>query len=226
MSAVHDDAVTARVVAWRSGGTKKTGSTDVGQYDGSDELYLGLHPIILFTWNLVKICDATKSHLQPVRTALFLSTPTDRPTCGFPLHTSHRKRHTHHVVRQALRPLGMAISPYFSCGSALMQTFIQENTRSVGLLAIAKENKLDIELVETKPPVESDDYKKLNRLGKIPTFVGSDGFLLTENIAIAVYCKYKTVLQAFRGCHHCKDERVINLFSYPWQKILVDYLIL
>lgn len=57
------------------------------------------------------------------------------------------------------------------------------------MLAIAKENKLDIELVETQPPVESSDYLKLNPLGKIPTFEGANGFILTECIAIAVYCE-------------------------------------
>lgn len=33
------------------------------------------------------------------------------------------------------------------------------------------------------------DYLKLNKLGLVPTFEGSDGFVLTECIAIAVYCK-------------------------------------
>lgn len=62
-----------------------------------------------------------------------------------------------------------------------------DNARTVGLLAIAKENKLDIELVETQPRTTTDDYQKINKLGKIPSFVGSDGFILSEVIAIAVY---------------------------------------
>lgn len=37
----------------------------------------------------------------------------------------------------------------------------------------------------------SDDYRKLNKLGKIPTFVGADNYVLTECIAIAVYCTYR-----------------------------------
>lgn len=35
----------------------------------------------------------------------------------------------------------------------------------------------------------STDYLKLNKLGKVPTFEGADGFVLSECIAIAVYRK-------------------------------------
>jgi elongation factor 1-gamma len=57
------------------------------------------------------------------------------------------------------------------------------------LLAVAKENNLDIELVETRPPDTTVDYLKLNPLNRVPTFVGADGFVLTEVIAIAIYCE-------------------------------------
>ncbi len=63
----------------------------------------------------------------------------------------------------------------------------QENARSTAILAVAKANNVDLELVETKPPEISTDYLKLNPLGKIPTFVGDNGYILTEAIAIAVY---------------------------------------
>ncbi len=64
----------------------------------------------------------------------------------------------------------------------------QENARSTVLLAVAKENNLEVELVETKPPVQDLEYFKLNPLGRIPTFVGANGYILTETMAIAVYC--------------------------------------
>ena len=59
------------------------------------------------------------------------------------------------------------------------------------LLAVAKANNLDIEVVETNPPNIgiTPEYLKLNPLGKIPTFEGANGFVLTECIAIAIYCK-------------------------------------
>jgi hypothetical protein len=57
------------------------------------------------------------------------------------------------------------------------------------LLVIAEENKLDIELVHTQPPNTDPEYLKLNPLNCIPTFVGSNGFILSEVMAIAIYCK-------------------------------------
>ncbi|KAJ4320420.1 elongation factor EF-1 gamma subunit [Neodidymelliopsis sp. IMI 364377] len=62
------------------------------------------------------------------------------------------------------------------------------NPRTTSLLAVAKENGLDIEFVATEPAKGvSTEYLKLNKLGKVPTFEGADGFVLSETIAIAVY---------------------------------------
>ena len=58
-------------------------------------------------------------------------------------------------------------------------------------MAIAKANGLDLELVNTNPNEGvTDDYRKLNKLGKVPTFEGSDGYVLSEAIAIAVYGEF------------------------------------
>ncbi|KAI9864547.1 MAG: hypothetical protein M1813_003036 [Trichoglossum hirsutum] len=63
-----------------------------------------------------------------------------------------------------------------------------DNPRSTAIRAIAKENKLDLEIIEiaaaSAPPSE---YLEINPLGKIPSFKGSDGYILTECIAIAIY---------------------------------------
>jgi elongation factor 1-gamma len=72
----------------------------------------------------------------------------------------------------------------------ILTSVLQGNPRTTGLLTVAKENGLDIEFVHTEPakgvPTE---YLKLNKLGKVPTFEGADGFVLSECIAIAVYRK-------------------------------------
>ena len=63
------------------------------------------------------------------------------------------------------------------------------NVRSTAIKAVAKANKLDLEIVDTdatKGPL-STEYLKLNKLGRIPSFVGADGYELTECIAIAIY---------------------------------------
>lgn len=67
--------------------------------------------------------------------------------------------------------------------------FWQANPRSTAIRAVAKANKLDLEIVDTdvsKGPL-STDYLKINKLGIVPSFVGADGYELTECIAIAIY---------------------------------------
>lgn len=53
---------------------------------------------------------------------------------------------------------------------------------------MAKANNVEIDIVETEPAKGvTDDYLKINKLGKVPTFVGADGFTLHECVAIAIY---------------------------------------
>ncbi|GAB7353188.1 hypothetical protein MBLNU459_g3713t1 [Dothideomycetes sp. NU459] len=62
------------------------------------------------------------------------------------------------------------------------------NPRTTALRAVAKANKLDLEIVHTEPAKGvSTEYLKLNKLGKVPTFEGADGYVLSECIAIAIY---------------------------------------
>jgi hypothetical protein len=52
---------------------------------------------------------------------------------------------------------------------------------------VAKANNLEIEVVETNTDKPTEEYLKYNALSKVPTFVGADGYVLSECIAIAVY---------------------------------------
>jgi glutathione S-transferase len=94
-----------------------------------------------------------------------------------------------------------------------MLTLLQENARTTALLAVAKENKLDIEFVETRTPIADDnlEYIKLNPLKQVPTFVGANGFVLTESIAIAIYCEQCPAIPQFLLS---KMSHIIT-FSYP-----------
>lgn len=77
----------------------------------------------------------------------------------------------------------------------------QGNPRTTSLLVVAKENGLDIEFVHTEPANGvSTEYLKLNKLGKVPTFEGADGFVLSECIAIAVYRMCRPLL-LFPRCY-------------------------
>ncbi|KAL2195046.1 hypothetical protein P885DRAFT_41356 [Corynascus similis CBS 632.67] len=61
------------------------------------------------------------------------------------------------------------------------------NSRSTAIRAVAKANNLELEEIEANTTNPSPDFLKANPLHKVPAFVGADGFVLTECIAIAVY---------------------------------------
>jgi len=65
---------------------------------------------------------------------------------------------------------------------------LQFNPRSSAILAVAKATNLELELVTIGSSKEAPgEYRALNPLAKIPTFVGSDGYVLSECIAVAIY---------------------------------------
>lgn len=83
--------------------------------------------------------------------------------------------------------VSISISDFFLLGLKLT-LFYQGNARSTAIRAVAKANNLDLEVVHTEPAKGvSNDYLKLHKLGKVPSFVGADGYELTECIAIAIY---------------------------------------
>lgn len=49
---------------------------------------------------------------------------------------------------------------------------------------------MDLDIVEADTVNPSPEFLKANPLAKIPTFVGSDGYTLTESMAIAIYSMY------------------------------------
>lgn len=94
--------------------------------------------------------------------------------------------------------------PLFLSQKHLLTNF-QGNPRSTAILAVAKANNVDLEVVATEPSKGvSAEYLKLNKLGKVPTFVGADGYTLHECIAIAIYSTYQPL---FSNSHnlppHC-----------------------
>ncbi|QSZ34814.1 hypothetical protein DSL72_007673 [Monilinia vaccinii-corymbosi] len=62
------------------------------------------------------------------------------------------------------------------------------NPRSTAIHAVAKANNMELDIVETDViKGVSEEYLKINKLGKVPTFIGADGYTLHEAIAIAIY---------------------------------------
>ncbi|KAI9809582.1 MAG: hypothetical protein M1825_000014 [Sarcosagium campestre] len=76
----------------------------------------------------------------------------------------------------------------------------QGNSRTIAIRAVAKANKIDLEDVNEEPAKGvSAEYLKINPLGTVPTFVGADGFKLSESIAIAVYITSQNEKTALLG---------------------------
>lgn len=65
----------------------------------------------------------------------------------------------------------------------------ENNGRTNILRAIVRENKLDVEFVMVDPKNDPEYVKKFG-VAKTPALECADGFLLSESIAIAIYCKY------------------------------------
>lgn len=73
-------------------------------------------------------------------------------------------------------------------GFGTLFTHAGDNPRTTALLAVAKANGLDLEVIHTRSGEKpSPEHKKANGLGKIPAFIGQDGFALSECMAIAIY---------------------------------------
>ncbi|KEY66193.1 hypothetical protein S7711_07650 [Stachybotrys chartarum IBT 7711] len=62
-----------------------------------------------------------------------------------------------------------------------------DNPRTTAIKAVAKANDLELNFVEADTANPSSEHLSANKLGKIPAFVGEDGFALSECIAIAIY---------------------------------------
>ena len=86
---------------------------------------------------------------------------------------------------------------------------------------MAKANKLDLELVEKTPekPFPAE-YAKINPLNKIPSFEGSDGYVLTESIAIAIYSMLPHFLRLYLLPNLMM--RYVIIYSYPCLKTIVE----
>jgi elongation factor 1-gamma len=95
------------------------------------------------------------------------------------------------------------------------------NPRSTALKAVAKANKLELEIVDTEPGKGvSTEYLSLNKLGKVPTFVGADGYVLSECIAIAIYLTSQNEKTTLLGKTKQDYASILKWMSYANTEIL------
>lgn len=100
---------------------------------------------------------------------------------------------------------------------------MQGNPRSTAIRAVAKEYNIDLELIHTEPAKGlSNDYLRINHLGQVPSFVGQDGYELTESIAIAIYgiSSQQPLWPTLDTLSH-RMRNIIN-YSYPCLKTTVE----
>ncbi|EEP78223.1 conserved hypothetical protein [Uncinocarpus reesii 1704] len=95
-----------------------------------------------------------------------------------------------------------------------------ENGRSTACRIAAKANDLDVELVNTPPGCTDAAYLKVNQLGKIPTFVGANGFVLSESIAIAVYLASQNEKTTLLGKTKQDYASILSWMSFANQEIV------
>ncbi|KAH8149947.1 uncharacterized protein LAJ45_06100 [Morchella importuna] len=96
-----------------------------------------------------------------------------------------------------------------------------QNPRTTVLLAVAKANGLDVEIVHEEPAKGvSAEYLKINPLGKVPTFQGEDGFVLSECIAIAIYLTAQNEKTTLLGKTKQDYAQILKWMSFSNSEVL------
>jgi elongation factor 1-gamma len=89
--------------------------------------------------------------------------------------------------------------------------------RSIPAVVAAKANGLDLEIVETTGGKTPTD---INPLGKIPAFVGANGFKLTEAVAIAIYITSQNEKTTLLGTTKQDYASILRWMSYANSDLL------
>lgn len=86
---------------------------------------------------------------------------------------------------------------------------------------MAKANNIDLEVVDVDIQNISAEHRSASGLGKVPAFVGADGYTLSECIAIAIYSTFESYFHLpLRWAPVSKMMNEFFKFSYPCLNIL------
>ncbi|KAK3370061.1 glutathione S-transferase [Podospora didyma] len=94
--------------------------------------------------------------------------------------------------------------------------------RGFAIQAIAKTNGLDLDIVYAEKE-NKENYEKLleyNPLGQVPVFVGADGFVLTEAIAIALFVTTQNKETPLLGTSRLDHLQVLKWLSFANSELL------
>jgi elongation factor 1-gamma len=95
----------------------------------------------------------------------------------------------------------------------------ENHPRTIPLKAVAKANGLDVEYVDVPIPAPAD-YHKINSQGKIPSFEGADGYILSECIAIAIYLTSQNEKTTLLGKTKQDYASILKWLSFANQEVL------
>ncbi|VUC27977.1 unnamed protein product [Clonostachys rosea] len=96
-----------------------------------------------------------------------------------------------------------------------------ENSRSIAIKVIAKAHKLELNMVYAELGNPSIEHLEVNKLGKIPTFVGEGGFVLSECIAVALYFTSQDENTTLLGKNKEEYASIVSWMSYFNSEILI-----
>ncbi|KKA29040.1 hypothetical protein TD95_002207 [Thielaviopsis punctulata] len=94
------------------------------------------------------------------------------------------------------------------------------NPRTTAILAVAKANNLDLEVVQAVIGNPTDEHLSAHGLGKIPALVTEDGFAVSECIAIAVYLASQNEKTTLLGKTKQDYASILKWMSYFNSEVL------
>jgi elongation factor 1-gamma len=88
---------------------------------------------------------------------------------------------------------------------------------------VAKANGLELNVVEAEVGKPTVEHLKANGLGKIPAFIGEDGFALSEAIAVAIYITSQNEKTTLLGKTKQDYASILKWMSYFNQEVLGQF---
>lgn len=96
----------------------------------------------------------------------------------------------------------------------------ENNPRSTAIAVVAKANGIDLESVTSDASKPSAEHLKASPLGKIPAFLGEDGYPLSECIAIAIYVTSQNEKTTLLGKTKQDYASILRWMSYFNHEVL------
>ncbi|KAJ4165074.1 hypothetical protein LMH87_006721 [Akanthomyces muscarius] len=98
-----------------------------------------------------------------------------------------------------------------------------ENSRSIAIKILAKANNLDLNIIQANLGNATPEHLAVNKLGKIPTFVDNDGFILSECTAVAIYIALQDDKTTLFGTGKKDYASILRWMSFFNTEVLIPF---